>query len=179
MMMMMTEAADSGGTGRHGEGSTNERDRRWRDDVTVTRMLEAGAERGRPVDALVARLHDGESFAGWIVGGPGRQLGDPKAMLLDGEAPIDDLRRWKDGAKASAKERPDDPAGLATYFAVLAAGLAHHGVSLSAVGRQRLDEVFLDLAEAASGAGDVPWAALFERAVRASECGSTDAPGGD
>ena len=143
-----------------------DRDSRWRDDVTVTRMLDAGAERGRPVDALIARLESGASLEEWLLEGPARSLGDPKAMLLEGGASTERLGEVKDAAKAFAKERPEDPSGLATYFVALAAGLAHHGVSLSAVERERLDEVFLDLADAAREMRDGAWSGLLEAAVR-------------
>lgn len=121
----------------------------------TTSLLRLGlSDPPRPVDELIERLRaaDGASWlATTLERGPLAGVGNATDVLVEGRCTPEQLRTVKDEARAMSKKSDarDRLAGIAAYFLAIAAGLRHHGTLLTSRDRAAVNEVLLDLAEAA------------------------------
>lgn len=140
------------------------------DSSQATRLLKLGLSGPkRRVDPLLERLRSsaGKSwFAGMLKRPPFAGLGAPLAMLVEGQASLEQLVAFKDAAKqvvTTAGGADAELAGVAAYYLAIAAAITHHNSLISSVNRTELDTVLLDMAEVMPS----PWSELASKAALA------------
>ncbi len=140
-------------------------------DAEISRMLRLGisrTRRERPVDELLERLCMPGADA-WIRDalGSASPLGPSlQEELVDGKADLDRVKAIKDiGKSIYRKEKDDDVrlAGLAAYFAAIAAALAHHAALTTSIEPDKLEKVLPEI----SAVMPEPWKGLLERGANA------------
>jgi hypothetical protein len=134
----------------------------------ATLLLKMGIMKPRRlVDDLIDRLRQPGGSA-WLnralESGPLRDRGSPAELFIEGKATLDQCGDIKEGSKhilRQATTSEERLGGIAGYLLSIAAALKHHQALLTSRERSDLNEILLDLAEAAPE----PFARLLSEAT--------------
>jgi hypothetical protein len=138
------------------------------DSPSVQQLLRVGlSEPRRPIDSLTERLDQADGAA-WLGSAlersPIGKIGDPKAVIIYGDASVDDLMMIKENSKRGYAEAQDEDQRhrvLLAYFLAVAAALVHHERLITSQPRESVNEMLTDLGGSLPG----QWAAITEQAA--------------
>lgn len=125
----------------------------------TARLLRLGlTEASRPVDDVIERLRrrDGAEWMRQALSSGPLALNEPAMTPASGAMPVAQLRACKEACKTllhHATEVDARQRAILNYFVCVAAALIEHGQRICSKGREELDPILLDLAEAAPA----PW----------------------